>query len=193
MGLSLWAVALILAVMVVADFFAPMLPSATVVAALAGFLVGDALLVAALIAWVAAASWLGDMLGYQALRRARAGMRRPIFGSAKVTHLEIRLRDMLRRHPRGTTVVARFLPAGRTALAWAAVATPDYPHARASAVAAGVWASCMVGVGLLVGGVFGAGPLSAATAATAVAAFSVVLGWWCKGTGEPAGRARRRA
>ncbi|SDD03686.1 hypothetical protein [Glycomyces harbinensis] len=197
MSVSLPVAAVIVAALIIADFFVPMLPSATMIAALAGFLVGDAFLIAALIAWAASVSWLGDVLGYRVLRHVRARMRRPIFSSAKVTRLEIKLRATLRDHPRGTTVIARFLPAGRTALAWVAVATPDYPHARMSALAAGAWASCTVGVGLLVGWVFGAGLLSAATTATAVAALSVALGWWFKGARSGSGGfvdgARRRA
>jgi membrane protein DedA with SNARE-associated domain len=149
---------------------------------IAGFLVGDTLLIAALIAWAALASWLGDLLCYQAPRHTRARMRTPILNSAKITRLEIKLRGTLRHRPRWTTIVARFLPAGRTALAWAAVVTPDSPHVRMSAVAAGVWASWTVGVGLVVGRVFGAGLLSAATAVTAVVALSVVAGWWFTGS-----------
>lgn len=176
--MSLPVAALILAALIIADFFVPMLPSATMIATLAGFLVGDALLIAALIAWAAAASWLGDLLGYRILRSARARMSGPVLASAKAARLEGRLQVTLRDHPCATTVVARFLPAGRTALAWAAAATPGYRHTRMSALAAGVWACGTVGVGLLIGWVFGAGLLSAATAATAVAAFSVALGWW---------------
>lgn len=182
MSLGLPLAALLLAALIIADFFVPMLPSATLVAAAAGFLVGDPLLIAGLIAWAAAASWLGDVLGFHVLRRTRARMRRPIFDSARITRLEIKLRTTLRRRPHRTTVVARFLPAGRTALAWAAAATPDYPHSRMSAVAAAAWSSHMVGVGLLIGWLFGAGPLAAATTATSVAAMTVVLGWWYKGT-----------
>ncbi|MCH7230351.1 hypothetical protein L0U85_05695 [Glycomyces sp. L485] len=178
MSLSLPVVALLLAALVIADFFVPMIPSATTVATIAGFLVGDTLLIVTLIAWAALASWIGDVLGFHALRHARARMRRPIFNSAKITHLEIKLRGTLRRRPRRTTVVARFLPAGRTALAWAAVATPDYPHGRMAAIAGAAWASYMVGVGLLIGWLFGAGLLAATTTVTSVVALSLVLGWW---------------
>jgi membrane protein DedA with SNARE-associated domain len=198
--LSLPIAALLVAALIIADFFVPMLPSATVVAALAGFLAGDPLLIAALIAWAASASWFGDLLGYQVLRHTRSRMRTPIFNSAKVIRLEIKLRATLKHRPHWTTIIARFLPAGRTALAWAAVATPDYPHSRTAAVAAGVWACWTAGIGLLVGWVFGAGLLSAATTATAVAALSVVLGWWFTGArsnrqdaaGRPSDRVRRR-
>lgn len=188
MSLGLPLVALLLAALIIADFFVPMLPSATMIATLAGFLVGDTLLIVGLIAWAAAASWLGDVLGFHVLRHARARMRRPIFDSARITRLEIKLRATLRRRPHWTTVVARFLPAGRTALAWAAVATPDYPHSRMSAVAAAAWSSHIVGVGLLIGWLFGSGLLAAATTATSVAAMTVVLGWWYKGAFGP-GRA----
>ncbi|MCD0442801.1 hypothetical protein LO763_04080 [Glycomyces sp. A-F 0318] len=180
MSLGLPVAALLLAAMVVADFFVPVLPSATLIAALAGFLAGDAVLIAALIAWAALASWLGDLLGYRVLRRTRARMRRPI-GPGEAVRLELKLRAALRRRPLGTTVAARFLPAGRTALAWTAVVTPDYPHARMSAVAAVAWACGMVGAGLLVGGVLGSGLVSAAVTACAVAAAGAVLGRRYKG------------
>ncbi|GAB3232845.1 hypothetical protein GCM10027447_28860 [Glycomyces halotolerans] len=189
MMLSLLFAVLLLAALVIADFFVPMLPSATTLATVAGFLVGNSLMIAGLIACAALASWLGDVLGYHALRHARARLRRPILGSARIVHLELRLRATLRRRPRWTTVVARFMPAGRTALAWAAVATPDYPHTRMAAVAAAVWACYMVGVGLLIGWIFGPGLLSAATTVTSVVALSLVLGWWARGAPvEPAER-----
>jgi membrane protein DedA with SNARE-associated domain len=182
-------VVLVLTALVVADFYLPMLPSATMVAALAGLLAADPALVAALIVWAAAASWLGDLLGYQALRRTRARMRAPIPRSASLTRLEIKLRSSLKDRPRRTAVVARFLPAGRTALAWAAVAAPDYPHSRMSALAALAWAAVTAGLGLLIGTVFGAGLWSAASTATTVAALSAALAWWFR----TAGSSRRRA
>ncbi|THV33501.1 DedA family protein [Glycomyces buryatensis] len=182
MSLGLPIVALLLAALVIADFFVPMIPSATAVATLAGFLVGDELLIASLIAWAALASWLGDVLGYHALRHTRARMRKPILNSARITRLEIKLRETLRHRPRRTTVIARFLPAGRTALAWAAVAAPNYRHSNMAAMAGVAWASYMVGVGLLIGWIFGAGLFSAATTVTSVVALSVALGWWFKGT-----------
>lgn len=181
MSLGLPITALVLAALVIADFFIPMLPSASLIATLAGFLTGDPLLIAVLVVWAASASWIGDRIGFRVLRHARSQMPSPNINSAKVTRLEIKLRTTLRRHPLWTTIIARFLPAGRTALAWAAVATPDYPHSRMAAVAAGVWACWTVGIGLLVGRVFGAGLLSAAATMTAVAALSVVLGWWFTG------------
>ncbi|GAB4003564.1 hypothetical protein GCM10029992_45780 [Glycomyces albus] len=49
------------------------------------------------------------------------------------------------------------------------------------------WAAYMTGVGLLIAAVFGPGLLSAATTITSVAALSVVLGWWFRGSAvEPA-------
>jgi membrane protein DedA with SNARE-associated domain len=199
MSLGLPITALILAALVIADFFLPMLPSASLIATLAGFFIGDPLLIAALIAWVASASWIGDLIGFRVLRHTRAKTRTPILNSAEVARLEIKLRATLRHRPHWTTIIARFLPAGRTALAWAAVATPDYPHSRMAAVAAGVWACWTVGIGLLVGRLFGAGLLSAATTVAAVAALSVVLGWWFTGArssrqdavGRPSDRVRR--
>lgn len=189
MSLTVAIVAVLLAALVIADFFVPMLPSATTIATLAGFLIGSPVLLVILVVGSACASWAGDVLGYRTLRHARGRMKRPILSSAKITRLEIRLRSSLRRHPRRTTLVARFLPAGRTALAWAAVVTPDYRHAQMSLLAGIAWAAYMVGVGLLIAAVFGPGLLSAATTITSVAALSVVLGWWFRGSAvEPAER-----
>ncbi len=179
--LPLLTVALLLAALVIADFFVPMLPSATTIAALAGFLVGNTALIVGLVLCAATASWLGDVLGYRALRLTRVKWRRPFFGSAKVAALEARLRATLMRHPGPTTLVARFLPAGRTALAWAATAVPDYRHGLMAAVAGVLWACYMVGMGLLIGWIFGPGPLSVVTTMTSIAAGSITLGWWFKG------------
>lgn len=188
MSLGVPLAVLLVAAMIVADVYVPVLPSASAVAALAGFLAGDAVLIAALVAGAASASWLGDLLGYRVLRRARARMRRPL-GPAEAVRLELKLRAALRRRPCATTVAARFLPAGRTALAWTAAVTPDYRHARMSAVAAAVWAAGVVGAGLLVGGAAGSGPVSAAAAGLAVAVAGAVLGRRLRGPGRASSRA----
>lgn len=181
-SLGLPLAALLLAALVVADFFVPMLPSATTIATAAGFLVDDLWLIAALIACSALASWLGDVLGHRVLRHARTRLRRPLPGAAKVAEIEARLRETLHRRPRGTTLIARFLPAGRTALAWAAVDAPGYRHGRMAAMAAIAWACYMVGLGLLIGWLLGPGLYSAATTVSSVAAAGFVLGWWFKRT-----------
>lgn len=180
MSFSLFVAALLLAALVIADFFVPMLPSATTIAAIAGFLIGNTVLIATLVVCVAAASWIGDVLGYRVLRFTRRKWRRPLFGSAKAAALEARFRQTLTRHPGVTTLVARFLPAGRTALAWAATATPGYRHGLMAAMAAVIWACYLVGIGLMIGWIFGPGLLSVATTITSVAAGSVVMGWWFK-------------
>lgn len=188
MTLTLPVVAMLLAALVIADFFVPMLPSATTIAALAGFLVGNLAMIAGLVLCAALASWIGDVLGYRALRLTRARWRRPFFGSAKVAALEARFQETLLRRPGTTTLVARFLPAGRTALAWAATAAPGYRHGRMAALAGIVWACYIVGMGLAIGWIFGPGLLSVATTITAVAAGGVVMGWWFRGrpTARPA-------
>ena len=182
MTLTIAIAAVLLAALVIADFFIPMLPSATTIATLAGFLIGSPMLLIVLLAGSAFASWAGDVLGYRALRHARSRVQWPILASAKVTRLEGRLRESLRRHPHWTTIVARFLPAGRTALAWAAVDTPEYRHARLALMAGIAWAAYMVGLGLGLAALFGPGLLSAATTITSVVALSVVLGWWFRGS-----------
>ncbi|HLU29802.1 MAG TPA: hypothetical protein VKZ65_15330 [Glycomyces sp.] len=184
MTLTLPVAAMLLAALVIADFFVPMLPSATTIAAIAGFLVGNLALIAGLVLCAALASWIGDLLGYQALRLTRTRWRLPFLGSAKVAALEARFQRTLLRRPGTTTLVARFLPAGRTALAWAATAVPAYRHGRMAALAGLVWACYIVGMGLAIGWVFGPGPLSVATTITAVAAGGVVVGWWFRGRSE---------
>ena len=179
--LTLLTVAMLLAALVIADFFVPMLPSATTIAAIAGFLVGDTAMIAGLVLCAAAASWLGDVLGYRALRRTRARFGSRFLGSAKIAELEARFRKTLTKRPRTTTVIARFMPAGRTALAWAAVAAPDYRHGRMAALAAVVWGSYIVGLGLLIGWAFGPGLFSVGMTITTVVASGFVLGWWFHG------------
>ncbi|WP_051326049.1 hypothetical protein [Glycomyces tenuis] len=181
MALTIPIAAMLLAALVIADFFVPMLPSATTIAAVAGFLVGNVMLIAGLILCAAIASWAGDVLGYRALRLTRTRWRRPFFGSARVAALEARFRETLLRRPGVTTLVARFLPAGRTALAWAATAAPGYRHGRMAAMAGVIWACYLVGMGLVIGWIFGPGLLSVATTITTIAAGSVVLGWWFRG------------
>lgn len=173
--------AMLLAALIIADFFVPMLPGATTIAAVAGFLLGSPVLIAGLILCAAGASWLGDVLGFRAMRVARSRWRRPFFGSAKVAALEVRFSATLLRHPKATTLIARFLPAGRTALAWAATAVPAYRHGRMAALAGLVWACYLVGMGLAIGWIFGPGLLSVGTTITTIVAGSVVLGWWFKG------------
>ena len=182
LSLGLPVLALLLAALVVADFFIPMLPSATLIATLSGFLVERPALAAGLIACTAVASWLGDVLGYRALRGARGRFSR-LLASPKAARVEARIQATLERSPVRTTLVARFLPAGRTALAWAAVSAPAYRHGRMAALAAFLWASYMVGLGLCIGWLLGPGLYSAATTITSIAAATAVLGWWFQGAG----------
>ncbi|THV33513.1 DedA family protein [Glycomyces buryatensis] len=186
MTFSLPVVALVLTALVIADFFIPMVPSATTIAAIAGFIVGNWVLIAALVLWAAASSWLGDVVGFRTLRLARANWHWRVRGSAKVAALEERLRSTLTRHPNLTTLVARFVPAGRTALAWAATGAPEYHHTRMAALAAIAWSSYIVGLGLLIGWIFGAGVFSVAMTITSIAAGGFVLGWWIRTKPVPA-------
>lgn len=192
-ALGLPVVALLLTVLVVGDFFVPMLPSATTIATLSGFLVGEPALVAGLIACAAAASWLGDVLGHRALRGARSRFAAPLAASRRFARVEARILATLERHPVRTTLIARFLPAGRTALAWAAVSSRDYRHGRMAALAGVLWGSYMVGLGLFIGWLLGPGLYSAATTITSVAAATAVLGWWFQGSRGGPGVLGRKA
>lgn len=177
-----WAM-LILIGMVVADFFVPMLPSATLVTAAAGLVLGSPPLISVLLVGAAGASWLGEFVGYRVFRRIRAGLARRsprlvrglVRGS--VAKLETLLERTIKDHPYRTTMVARFLPAGRTALAWAAAGTPKPPYARMAALGGALWAVYSVTLGLVIGWIAGPGIQSLIGSVVTVAAVGLVLGW----------------
>jgi membrane protein DedA with SNARE-associated domain len=180
-----WAM-LILIGMVVADFFVPMLPSATLVTAAAGLVLGNPLLIGVLLVCSAAASWLGEFLGYRVFRRIRAGLARRsprlvrglVHGT--VAKFETLLERTISDHPYRTTMVARFLPAGRTALAWAAAGTAKPPYARMAALGGALWAVYSVGLGLVIAWIAGPGIQSLIGSVVTVAAVGLVLGWFAR-------------
>jgi membrane protein DedA with SNARE-associated domain len=177
-----WAM-LILIGMVVADFFVPMLPSATLVTAAAGLVLGNPLLIGVLLVCAASSSWLGEFLGYRVFRRIRAGLARRsprlVHGliSGTVTKFETLLERTISDHPYRTTMVARFLPAGRTALAWAAAGTAKPPYARMAALGGALWAVYSVGLGLLIAWIAGPGIASLIGSVVTVSAVGLVLSW----------------
>lgn len=180
-----WAM-LILVGMVVADFFVPMLPSATLVTAAAGLVFGNPVLIVVLLVGAAAASWLGEFLGYRVFRRIRAGLARRsprlvrglVHGT--VAKFETLLERTISDHPYRTTMVARFLPAGRTALAWAAAGTPNPPYARMAALGGALWAVYSVSLGLVIAWIAGPGLQSLIGSVVTVAAVGLVLGWFAR-------------
>lgn len=180
-----WAM-LILIGMVVADFFVPMLPSATLVTAAAGLVLGNPLLIGVLLVCAAAASWLGEFLGYRVFRRIRSGLARRsprlvrglVHGT--VAKFETLLERTISDHPYRTTMVARFLPAGRTALAWAAAGTAKPPYARMAALGGALWALYSVGLGLVIAWIAGPGIQSLIGSVVTVAAVGLVLGWFAR-------------
>ena len=180
-----WAM-LILIGMVVADFFVPMLPSATLVTAAAGLVLGNPPLIGVLLVCSAAASWLGEFLGYRVFRRIRAGLARRsprlvrglLHGT--VAKFETLLERTISDHPYRTTMVARFLPAGRTALAWAAAGTAKPPYARMAALGGALWAVYSVGLGLVIAWIAGPGIQSLIGSVVTVAAVGLVLGWFAR-------------
>lgn len=185
-----WAM-LILIGMVVADFYLPMLPSATLVTAMVGLVFGNPLLVGVLLVGAAGSSWIGEFLGYRFFRAIRAGIRRraprPVAGTANrlVTRTVVKLEGLLQRtvvdHPYRTTMVARFLPAGRTTLAWvAAGAARRTPYARMAALGAVLWALYTVGLGLLIVWIAGPGWESLIGSVVTVLAVGLALGWFAK-------------
>ncbi|SDD04742.1 DedA family protein [Glycomyces harbinensis] len=184
-----WAM-LILIGMVVADFFIPMLPSATLVTAMVGLVFGNPLLVGVLIIGAAGSSWLGEFLGYRVFRAVRAGIRRrgphvdAATASRLVTRTVLKLEGLIQRtvvdHPYRTTMVARFLPAGRTTLAWVAAGGGRAPYARMAALGGALWALYTVGLGLLIVWIAGPGWESLIGSVVTVLAVGFVLGWFAK-------------
>ncbi len=197
-----WAM-LILIGMVVADFFAPVLPSATLVTAAAGLVFGNPLLIGVLLVGAAAASWLGEFLGYRLFRTVRTGLahRSPRAVRGLVTGTVARLETLLQRtisdHPYRTTMVARFLPAGRTALAWAAAGTAKPPYARMAALGGVLWAVYSVGLGLAIAWIAGPGLQSLIGSVVTMAAVGLFLGWlarrWQRTHSEPVAAAATAA
>jgi membrane protein DedA with SNARE-associated domain len=182
MTVFFWAM-LILIGMVVADFFAPVLPSATLVTAAAGLVFGNPLLIGVLLLGAAVASWLGEFLGYRLFRTLRAGLARrsPRAVRGLLTGTALKLETLLERtigdHPYRTTMVARFLPAGRTALAWAAAGTAKPPYARMAALGGVLWAVYSVGLGLAIAWIAGPGLQSLVGSVVTMAAVGLFLGW----------------
>ncbi|MCD0442847.1 VTT domain-containing protein [Glycomyces sp. A-F 0318] len=184
-----WAM-LILIGMVLADFYLPMLPSATLVTAMVGLVFGNPLLVGVLLVGAAGSSWLGEFLGYRVFRAIRAGLRRraprAVAGPADrvVRRTVVKLEGLLQRtivdHPYRTTMVARFLPAGRTTLAWIAAGATRAPYARMAALGGALWAVYTVGLGLLIVWIAGPGWESMIGSVVTVLAVGVVLGWFAK-------------
>ncbi|HEX2144923.1 MAG TPA: hypothetical protein VHG10_10485, partial [Glycomyces sp.] len=177
-----WAM-LILIGMVVADFFVPMLPSATLVTAAAGLVFGNPLLIVVLLIGAAGSSWLGEFLGYRLFRSLRAGLARrgPRLVDNLIAKTALTFEALLERtihdHPYRTTMVARFLPAGRTALAWAAAGTRKPPYARMAALGGVLWALYSVSLGLLIAWIAGPGWQSLIGSVVTMAAVGVFLSW----------------
>jgi membrane protein DedA with SNARE-associated domain len=174
---------LIVVGLVVADFFLPVLPSATIVAVAAGYALGEPLVIVALVMCAAGASWLGDVLGYRVARLSRSRRNPDAPPTRTVPKLEARLRRTLMRYPYRTALLARFMPAGRTALAWVAAVEPRFRHGYMSAMVAGVWACYTVGLGLFIGWLLGPGLFSTATTATTIAAVGLAVGWYARSQG----------
>jgi membrane protein DedA with SNARE-associated domain len=136
-----------------------------------------------LLVGAAAASWLGEVLGYHVFRRIRAGLarRRPrlVRGlvSGTVATLETLLERTISDHPYRTAMVARFLPAGRTALAWAAAGTSKPPYARMAALGGALWAVYTVSLGLVIAWIAGPGLQSLVGSVVTIGAVGLVLGW----------------
>ncbi|GAA1689584.1 VTT domain-containing protein [Glycomyces endophyticus] len=184
-----WAL-LILIGMITADFFVPMLPSATLVTAAAGLVLGNPWLIAVLLVGAAGSSWFGEFMGYKVFRAVRAGLRRrpPRFAArfaertvmGAVLKLEKLLQGSVEKHPYRTTVIARFLPAGRTTLAWVAAGAGRVPYGRMAALGGVLWAVYTVSLGLLIAWIAGPGLQSLLGSVLTVLAVGFVLGWVAK-------------
>ncbi|MEU6249440.1 hypothetical protein [Glycomyces sp. NPDC047010] len=140
---------------VLADFFLPVVPSSAVVTTVVGFSRDEPALIAAVLIAAAGSSWLGEVLGHRIFRAVRSGRRtdapRAVTGLVTRTVLDVEraLRHAVDAHPYRAAVAARFLPAGRTALAWVAAGSERVPYARMAALGASLWAVYAVGLGLL--------------------------------------------
>lgn len=167
---SAWTYLLVMA-LVAADAVVPLVPGETTVIAAALLAVsGDlSLPLIALAAFVGgfagdnASFAIGARLGEPAARfLLRGGRDRRLLAWAR-RRLEVRARL--------TIIVARFLPGGRTATTFAAgtVALPWRRFAPIDAVAAGIWACYVTGLGFLGGETFRADPWKALVASLALA------------------------
>lgn len=218
-----WAMLIVFG-MITADFFMPVLPSATLVTAAAGLVFGNPWLIGVLAAGAAGASWLGEYLGYRIFRSirtrrsrldtgpeeptgkrrsmidhpylmigrrifhavrtelprrwprlARALANRSVLGT--VAKLERLLRHTVAKHPYLTTIVARFLPAGRTTLAWVAAGAGRLPYARMAALGGILWAAYTVSLGLVVAWIAGPGLQSLLGSVLSAIAVGTLLSW----------------
>ncbi|MQM24156.1 DedA family protein [Glycomyces albidus] len=184
-----WALVILIG-MITADFFVPMLPSATLVTAAAGLVFGNPWLIAVLLVGAAGSSWFGEFMGYKVFCAVRAGLRRrpPRFVARladrsvmrAVRRLEHLLGKSVARHPYRTTVIARFLPAGRTTLAWIAAGEGRAPYGRMAALGGVLWAVYTVGLGLLIAWIAGPGLQSLLGSVLTVLAVGGILGWAAK-------------
>ncbi|SDE17895.1 hypothetical protein [Glycomyces harbinensis] len=149
-----WAMLAIIGV-VLADFFIPMMPSSAFVTTAVGLVFGDPVLIALVLAGAAGASWLSEFLGYQAFKALRTGRRRrgPRVLKSLIARTAVRVEGAAQQamvaHPYRATVVARFLPAGRTGLAWLAAGSTGVPYVRMAALGAVLWSVYAVGLGML--------------------------------------------
>lgn len=178
---------LILIGMITADFFAPVLPSATLVTAAAGLVFGNPWLIGVLLVGAASSSWFGEFMGYKVFRAVRAGLRRrpPRFVArlaersvmGAVLKLEKLLQGSVAKHPYRTTIIARFLPAGRTTLAWIAAGAGGAPYGRMAALGGVLWAVYTVSLGLLIAWIAGPGLQSLLGSVLTVLAVGLILGW----------------
>lgn len=184
-----WALVILIG-MITADFFAPVLPSATLVTAAVGLVFGHPWLIAVLLVGAAGSSWFGEFMGYKVFCAVRAGLRRrpPRFlaGLAdrsvmrSVRRLEHLLEKSVAKHPYRTTIIARFLPAGRTTLAWIAAGTGRAPYGRMAALGGALWAVYTVGLGLVIAWIAGPGLQSLLGSVLTVLAVGGILGWAAK-------------
>jgi membrane-associated protein len=145
-AVSWWLLVLVVFAAPLADSIVPVLPGELVVAGAATSLAGGSLPIVAVIALAAAGSLIGECVVLAAARRLAGTPRGDRWASGpKAT----RARGWLDRWGVGAVLVARFVPAGRTAAA-AGFALREGATARfVAAAAAGslVWAGYLVAVG----------------------------------------------
>ncbi|AJE40495.1 DedA family protein [Streptomyces nodosus] len=171
----------VVAVSVLLDVFLPLLPSGVLVitaatAAAAGSAVAHAPDILGLILCAATASVLGDLVAYRLAWRGGARLDRAIARSRRLTTAQERLGAALAHGGGALVIIARFAPAGRSVVSFAA----GVARRRArdfvpwSALAGIVWAAYSVALGYFGGQWLGASWL--ATGVSVAALFAAGAG-----------------
>ncbi|MFB4319612.1 DedA family protein [Actinomadura sp. 21ATH] len=178
---------LIVCAFVAVDAFLPLVPSETLLIAVAALAPTGRPHLAVLVAVTIAGALAGDGISYHLGRRVLGRRDRPP-RRPRLRAAHERARRALARRGATAIITARFIPGGRTAITLAAGAT-GYPAAAFwahAAVASAAWSVYITGLGFLGGTLFEDSPLMSVTA-------GVVLGLALGAAIEVARSVRRRS